>query len=242
METLTQIEEEIRYRDLEALEKYKLGSVPAPVLYSPNFLGLVKRVDDTDASPMTFIASTEAPDRFGDILSAAGWELSQFEKNPVILFSHDHRIMPVARAPKVWVAEKQLLNTVEFDAGDPFALAIKGKYIRGMMRGESVGFKPLEFEEMNGGGILFKKQELLEISLVSVPANPEALRRSLGDTTFSIAMPALVFQIFQNTAPADRVLDREETPAVPVKPVPQPDAGDIELTTIVEALRSIREA
>ena len=46
------------------------------------------------------------------------------------------------------------------------------------MRASSVGFIPKEWEDMDGKGGVWRKytkQELLELSLVSVPANPEAL-------------------------------------------------------------------
>jgi hypothetical protein len=50
------------------------------------------------------------------------------------------------------------------------------------LRAVSVGFQPIEREALaDNSGILFTKQELLETSLVSVPANPSAvqLARSL---------------------------------------------------------------
>jgi hypothetical protein len=43
------------------------------------------------------------------------------------------------------------------------------------MKAVSIGFQPIESEPLAGGGRKFTKWELLEISLVAVPANSEAL-------------------------------------------------------------------
>ena len=52
------------------------------------------------------------------------------------------------------------------------------------MRGISVGFRALETERRDsstgGSGILFKRQELLEISAAPVPLNPAALSHTGG--------------------------------------------------------------
>nr|WP_282599866.1 HK97 family phage prohead protease [Paenibacillus dendritiformis] len=58
-------------------------------------------------------------------------------------------------------------------------------YKGGFMKATSVGFPVKEFEPRQGGGTLYKKQELLELSAVPVPANPEALKfaKSIGLVT-----------------------------------------------------------
>ena len=170
------MEKEIREREAEAMDASKRGLAEAPVLYRSQ--GFIKAAL---ADGMVFVASEESEDRIGDVISVAGWETKQYEQNPVYLFGHDHTIPPIGTVPKVWVEGKQLLNMVRFDTADEFAKHIQGKYERGFMRAQSVGFRPLEWEERPEAkrGYLFKKQELLEISAVAVPAHPAALRKTV---------------------------------------------------------------
>ncbi len=54
------------------------------------------------------------------------------------------------------------------------------------MRGASIGFRPLTTPKANDlGGYDFGSVELLEWSLVPVPANPDALRRSVGGKSYA---------------------------------------------------------
>jgi len=186
LENIAELEAQIREAELEALEAYRKGTADAPTLYRAD--GYMKAHED--GQPQVFVASEETADRMGDIISVEGWELSSYKKNPVMLLGHDHRIPPIARAGKVWADGKQLLNTVLWDEEDPLGAAIMGKYQRGFMRAQSVGFKPLEFKDRDdGNGLHFTKQELLEISLVSVPMHPRALRKAMGDGKFSLVVP-----------------------------------------------------
>mgnify|MGYP001606481952 FL=1 len=190
MVDIAKLEAEIRDEEKEALELYRKGLAPAPTLYKP--LGAIKA---QEGGIMTFIASEESEDRMGDIIKIDGWNLENFQKNPVFMFGHNHAMPPIGIVPRVWVEGKQLLHTVRWDEADEFAKAIKGKYERGFMRGISVGFRPIEFgqrKDSKSGGMEFAKQELLEISAVAVPAHPIAIMRSLGDRQFYIPMPALI--------------------------------------------------
>jgi HK97 family phage prohead protease len=192
LENIADIETQIRESDLEALEAYRKGTADAPMLYRTE--GYLKVSED--GQPQVFVASEETSDRMGDLISVEGWDLTNYKRNPVILLGHDHRIPPIARAGKIWTEDKQLLNNVVWDEEDPLGAAIMGKYQRGFMRAESVGFKPIEFRDRDDGkGLLFTKQELLEISLVSVPMHPKALRKAMGDGKFILVMPESIDSI-----------------------------------------------
>ena len=169
-----------REDELEALEQYRKGLQPAPILYRASGI----KIDTNPSEPMTFIASEESPDRLGDVIEVGGWQLDNFNKNPVFLYMHDPKFLPLGRWAKVWPDKKQLLASPVWDEKDDFAKLVKGKYEDGFMRAVSVGFKPLEFKESGSQGgissLIFLKQELLEISAVAVPAHPKTLKRSLS--------------------------------------------------------------
>ena len=141
-----------------------------------------KSVDDPDA-PVTFVLSTDEVDRHGDVISAEGWRLESYLKNPVLLWAHDYRRPAIGRSVDVWSESRRLMARMEFAPTD-FAQEIAALYRSGFQWGVSVGFKPIRFEERRDAksgaflGLRFIEQELLEVSAVPVPANRNALRRS----------------------------------------------------------------
>ena len=159
----------------ETLDRWERGLSRAPTLYRLGYLnGATKR-----NRLMTFVASTEDEDRGRDVIRQDGWELDNFRKNPVYMWAHDYRRTPIGTVPRVWVENRILFNTVRFDEDDAFAADIARKYRSGVLRAQSVGFRPLEFEERRGGGFEFTRAELLEISGVAIPMNAHALRKGL---------------------------------------------------------------
>ncbi len=147
------------------------------------------KILDEEKRQIDFVISTEAVDRYGDIIRAKGFDLKAYRKNPIILFAHNSHIPPIGRAVKVSKGDGALRATAEFMSQDlsEFAFSIFRMYQEKFLRAVSVGFLPTKWEVMldDDGiflGIEFLKQELLEFSAVPIPANPEALveARRLG--------------------------------------------------------------
>lgn len=136
----------------------------------------IKNFDDKDRT-FEAIASTEDVDRYGDIIKQEGWELDEFMKNPVIAWGHDYMQPPIAKAEEVKVKDKKLFFKAKFPKKGifPFADLIFDLFKERILKAFSVGFWPKDFDENESGGFTFKRQELLEISAVTVPANPNAL-------------------------------------------------------------------
>ncbi|MBU1154655.1 MAG: HK97 family phage prohead protease [Proteobacteria bacterium] len=143
-------------------------------------------VGQADEETRTFwaVASSPTVDRQGDLIEPTGWDFANFLKNPVIPWSHDYASPPVARALAVKVDQGRLLFKAQFPTAEEYAFAdtIYRLYKGGYLRAFSVGFAPLESEVAThavGGrsltGTRYLKQELYEISCVTLPANPEAL-------------------------------------------------------------------
>lgn len=138
------------------------------------------------------IASTQVLDRQGDVINQDGWDLSNYKKNAVVLWGHNvkEERPPIGKAIKVWIEgegkKAKLMFKTQFDMADKFASEIYRKVKDGFINMVSVGFLPLEWEPLDKneafGGNRFLKQELLEISFVPVPANPQAAVqiRSMG--------------------------------------------------------------
>lgn len=166
--------------------------------------------DDREA---TFIASDSTVDRYGDIVSVDGWDLANFRRNPVFLWMHS-QYQPIGKVKKIGVVDEKLVATVRFfDAGDSKMADDLWKLVKKRhLRAVSVGFtaqekdiEPIRDENERTTGFRFLKQELLELSLVSVPANPNALQvaRSLG-------LPA---DLINSALPLDALVQSEHAKA-----------------------------
>jgi HK97 family phage prohead protease len=141
-----------------------------------------KQFVDTDVRAVRdrvrrFTISTASVDRDNDTIDPRGWRLDNYRKNPVVLWAHDYRQLPLGKALDVRVEGTRLVSEAEF-ADHEMADTVLKLIDDGFLRATSVGFKPVRFERnVERGGIDFKEQELLEFSVVPVGANPEAIRR-----------------------------------------------------------------
>lgn len=139
----------------------------------------VEQVGDRE---FNFVGSDESEDSYGDIVRAEGWDLRRYKKNPIVLFGHDARL-PIGYSKKVGVEGKRLLHTIKLaDEGTSEFIDTTAKLMaQKIIKAVSVGFRPVKDPEIrrdgdgNFLGFVFNGQELLELSVVSIPANPNAL-------------------------------------------------------------------
>jgi HK97 family phage prohead protease len=129
------------------------------------------------ADPFDFVLSDESVDRMGDVIRADGWDLTAFRKNPIALMGHSHEhILGVWE--NVRVEGKQLLGRLKLAKPGTSELVdtVRSLIDQRILKAVSVGFQPIEAEpRKSGGGYNFIKSALHEVSVVSVPANPNAL-------------------------------------------------------------------
>lgn len=137
----------------------------------------------TQDKPIKFVASTANPDRYGDVVDQKGWDLRAYNRNPVVLFNHNPAQMPIGKG-KAYVENEQLMLEVEFDQKDDMAKTIEQKVRDGYINAVSVGFQPSKTIARSSlpadhpyhgkSGSYFQASELLEVSIVTIPANNEA--------------------------------------------------------------------
>tara|TARA_A100001201_G_scaffold143577_2_gene145923 strand:+ start:1658 stop:2452 length:795 start_codon:yes stop_codon:yes gene_type:complete len=142
---------------------------------------------------ISFIASTNSVDRYGDVINQEGWNIAAYERNPVVLLNHNANSLPIGKG-SVSVKDGQLMIDVEFDKDDELAQRVERKARNGFLNAVSVGFNPMESIERSRlpkdhpayterGGNYFNKSELLEVSIVTIPANSEATAVSAKNLT-----------------------------------------------------------
>ncbi len=131
------------------------------------------------------VVSDESVDRYNTTFRADGWETGNFEKNPVLLWCHQAGEEPIGKALVSRGAGGKLLADCEFFTAElnPRADRVLRMLDAGVLA-VSHRFEPLEYKynldrESSGDGwwppIDYLRQELLEISIVTVPGNANAL-------------------------------------------------------------------
>jgi HK97 family phage prohead protease len=121
------------------------------------------------------VASDGSVDRMGDVLVPWGVDLANFKRNPIVLAQHDSS-KPIAKCATIGVEGDAVVALIQFpDAG---VNDLSDQYLRlmksGVLGAVSVGFIPVKQQPIDTGW-KFTQWELLELSVVSVPANANAL-------------------------------------------------------------------
>lgn len=156
----------------------------------------VRKAEDKDSRRVTFVASDGTRDSAGTVLNQSGWSLDRFNKNGVIGYQHNvyggygdnpDNVIGKGRA---YVEGGKLLVDVDFEPREINELADKiyQKILFGSLKAVSVGFLPQgkgkwgKGEESLDGDkptYYYAGQELLEVSVVNIPANPNAIKKAL---------------------------------------------------------------
>lgn len=153
-------------------------------------------INQLDEDEIEVVMSTAVLARDGHILMPGGCVLDNYRANPIVLWSHNPDL-PIGNAPEIVVEADKIRARIRFA---PLGISAKADEVRGLMksgvvRAVSVGFNPIDGEALNPakprGGQRFTSWELLELSAVSVPSDPDALvtARANGDTAMPETAP-----------------------------------------------------
>ncbi|WP_255203225.1 HK97 family phage prohead protease [Myxococcus sp. AM011] len=197
-----------------------------------------------------FRASDGDFDRYSDRLNVKGWRVDGYNANGVILFNHDDGAeassagaepqLPIGKG-RVYVEGDALMVDVEFDDEDEFAKRVERKVAKGILNAVSVRYLmlPGQYRQNERGGYDCDGQELLEVSVVTIPGNARAVRaKSFEDEGEDIVerIAARVVELLDARAEAKSTDDEEpatEEAAEPaseteVPPAEPPKADDEE--------------
>ena len=132
------------------------------------------------------IITTSGLNCYGSRILTEGIDLSQYERNPVLLWMHRRSFepgaMPIGRMDNLRLDGDRLIGTPVFDMADPVAAEIGRKWEEGFLRMASAGIEVLETSE--DPSVLVPGQTLAtitrcrldEVSIVDIGANDEALQ------------------------------------------------------------------
>lgn len=151
-----------------------------------------------NARAVTIAANPRA--RGGTDIDISGLRFDNYRKNPVVMWAHD----AIGRSPSGGLPIGRTLSIANDGAGgiiaefefledDDFAQRVRNAWDKGFLQAASISWLPLETQPAANGRPRDIRAELLEWSIVSVPADPDALRlshRRMLDSLLSPTAPA----------------------------------------------------
>lgn len=138
----------------------------------------VKAAKSLPYGQVEVIVSSSALDRHGETIQVNGINTKRFMENPVILWAHDYESLPIGKAVKTWKSEGKLMARIQFMTDIlPFADVVYQLILAGAVNAVSIGGIVQEYGESKGKVDYsnITKMEMIELSVVPVGANPEAL-------------------------------------------------------------------
>jgi HK97 family phage prohead protease len=171
---------------------------------------------------LAYVLSDTSVDRYGDVIEARGWQLDSFRSNPIALFNHNPNA-PIGKWRNIRVEDNQLVAELEPAARGTSQRVdeILSLIEQDILRATSVGFRALHSEPLDPKnpirGTRYTAQELLETSIVSVPANPAtlAIARSLNisDETMTLAFGKQAIEKQRDMSPGKQAVMKRLTRA-----------------------------
>ena len=137
-------------------------------------------------SSKRFVISSEAKNKNGFRVRTEGIGLKDYNSNPLLLWMHQRpegkskdEILPIGNIVEIELKDGKLTGKLAFDETDPFALSLYEKVENGTLRMVSAGLLPLTWSEDTNGEIWLETSTMMEVSLVDIGSNSEALAVTL---------------------------------------------------------------
>lgn len=153
----------------------------------------VKSLDDTDRI-LEGIATTPTADRAGDVIEPLG---AEFALPIPLLWQHDHK-QPIGEVIAAQVTPEGIhirAKLAQLDTPGPLKTRLDDAYQHikaGLVRGLSVGIKPLEVQPIKGTyGIKILKWLWAELSAVTIPQNIAATIHTIKSADIGLPSPVM---------------------------------------------------
>ncbi|MGM9818860.1 MAG: HK97 family phage prohead protease [Paludibacteraceae bacterium] len=137
------------------------------------------------------VISTSGLNCYGSRVLTSGIDLTQYQKNPVLLWMHrrsfNGKDMPIGRMENLRIDGDRLIGTPVFDENDEFAKQIAGKWENGFLRMASAGIEIVETSDapeyllQGQTRATITRCKLEEVSIVDIGGNDDALQLYAND-------------------------------------------------------------
>jgi HK97 family phage prohead protease len=169
----------------------------------------------------TFTLSDNSIDSYNTVLPVSEWDLERFNSNGVIFYQHAgyNSVDPdiVIGVGRAYVEGEELIGEITLETEDvnPLAEKIFKKIKAGTLKAVSVGFSAKSGEwgrEETGDEdvFYFRGLELLEVSIVNIPSNKNALKRFIEEHKQDPSQTEEPKDTAENEIKADEVEDTAE--------------------------------
>ncbi len=184
-----------------------------------------------DGNPHRMVVAANERSRNGDEVNLRGINFKNYRQNPVVLWAHDaYEGIPIAKTVKIVHDDQgRIAADFEFNSEDEFAARVENAWNGGFIRAASIRYMPTKVVEVrNEDGsvdrLRIEESDLLEWSLVPIPADPDAVKAGAR----ALNLPE---EIFRGLEPEPEESEPLPDP-VTDEPEPEPNQGDT-----IEALR-----
>lgn len=139
-----------------------------------------------------FIVTTDSIDRHSERVLPSGAKIKSFKSNPVMLYNHlrpsffsPNANLPIGKWGNISIGEKSIEMEAFISDGTDESRKVLELVKDGVIRTASIGFRPLKWsddekDKLPGQkGLTITEYELIEVSLVDIPANPDAVQKSI---------------------------------------------------------------
>ena len=179
----------------------------------------IRKVDEEKRS-VEFVASDNSVDSYGTVLPVDKWDLTRYSKNGIVGYMHDVYGESWTKSADpddiigkgvAFVEDEQLIVRITFEPADLNERADKifRKIQFGSLQAVSVGFRAIGKGHMgdeergeNPDVYYYGGMELLEVSVVNIPSNANALKRSLEEERKTWEIDETEIRKEANAAPA----------------------------------------
>ena len=170
-------------------------------------------VKDLGDGAFSATVTTSDVDRMGESIDTQGVSTDTYMQNPVVLYGHDYQGLPIGKTTKLQSFKNKMTATFQLAIKEyPFAQTvadmIKGGYLNAVSIGGVV-------KQWNDDWTEIQQMEMVEFSVVPVPANPNALitarsfEKITGKTSDQISREYQEF-IEKSVSEKLKTLDNEE--------------------------------
>ena len=158
----------------------------------------IRKVDE-ETRTVEFVASDNSVDSYGTVIPVDKWDLTRYQNNGIVGYMHDVYGASWTKSADpddvigkgvAFIEDEKLIVRITFEPADlnPRADKIFRKLQFGSLHAVSVGFRATKKGHMGDEErgedpkvYYYAGQELLEVSVVNIPSNANALKRSIEE-------------------------------------------------------------
>ena len=139
-----------------------------------------------------FVVTKDIVDRDSERILPSGANLENFKKNPIMFYNHMRWDGGIGTWDNIQVTDSEILMDGYISDSTEYAKGKLGLVQDGVIRTASMGFRPKKWsddskDKLEGQlGVTILEYEVIEVSITDVPANPDAVMKSMDKKDYKV--------------------------------------------------------